>query len=84
MSSNIQPFVVTTTRTVVSFSVSCQTLNLFTNATFRVDSYDADGNIVDRKFLTMTKDQYLEWNNNDEYVVNFVATELGYVIVPFA
>jgi len=81
MSSNIQPFVITTTNTAVSFSVTCQQLNLFTNAEFRVDSFDVDGNIVNRQFVTLTNEQYLSWNNNDEYIVTLVANQLGYIIV---
>ena len=81
MSRNINPFVVTTSRTVVSFSVSCQSVNLFNNAVLRVDSYDADNNIVDRQTITLTNEQYLAWNNDDSYIINLVATLLGYVIV---
>jgi hypothetical protein len=82
MSSNIQPLDIVTSRTVVSFTVACQTVNLFTNATFRVDSFDVDNNIVDRQYLTMTNEQYLDWNNNDTYVIDFVATTLGYTLSP--
>jgi len=82
MSSNVNPFVVTTSRTVVSFSVSCQSVNLFNNAVLRVDSYDADNNIIDRQFITLTNEQYLSWNNDDSYIINLAATLLGYTITP--
>jgi len=81
-SSNIQPSVFTTSRTIVSFSVTCENVKLFQDATFRVDSLDAEGNVVNRKYLTMSKEQYLAWNNDDSYVINFVATTLGYTISP--
>ena len=55
---------------------------MFNNATFRVDSFDVNGNIVNRQFVTLTNEQYLSWNNNDEYVVTLVAAQLGYVIEP--
>ena len=80
MSSNIQPSVFTTSRTIVSFSVTCDTIQLFKNASFRVDSFDADGNVVNRQYLTMTSEQYLSWQNDDSYVINFVATTLGYTL----
>jgi hypothetical protein len=79
--SNIQPFVFTTSRTITSFSVFCQDVSLFTSATFRVDSYDENKNIVDRQYLTMSNEQYLAWNNDDSYVINFVATTIGYTII---
>ena len=81
-SSNIQPSVFTTSRTIVSFTVVCDNVKLFQDATFRVDSLDADGNVVNRQYLTMTKEQYLAWNNDDSYVINFVATTLGYTVSP--
>ena len=81
-SSNIQPSVFTTSRTIVSFTVVCENVKLFQDATFRVDSLDAEGNVVNRQYLTMTKEQYLSWNNDDSYVINFVATTLGYTISP--
>jgi hypothetical protein len=82
MSSNVNPFVVTTSRTVVSFSVSCESINLFNNAVLRVDSYDADSNIIDRQFITLTNEQYLAWNNDDSYIINLAATLHGYTITP--
>lgn len=81
-SSNIQPSVFTTSRTIVSFRVVCESVKLFDTATFRVDSLDVDGNVVERQYLTMTNEQYLAWNNDDSYVINFVATTLGYVVEP--
>lgn len=80
--SNIQPSVFTTSRTIVSFRVACESVKLFENATFRVDSLDVDGNVVNRQYLTMTNEQYLAWNNDDSYVINFVATTLGYIVEP--
>jgi hypothetical protein len=81
-SSNIQPSVFTTSRTIVSFTVVCDNVKLFQDATFRVDSLDAEGNVVNRQYLTMSNEQYLAWNNDDSYVTNFVATTLGYTISP--
>jgi len=78
--SSIQPCVVTTTKTIVSFTVVCENITLFQSATFRVDSFDADGNMVNRQYLTMTNEQYLAWKNDDSYVLDFVAASLGYTI----
>ena len=78
--SNIQPSIFTTSRTIVSFTVVCEGVKLFESARFRVDSLDADGNVVERQYLTMSTEQYLAWNNDDSYVINFVATTLGYTL----
>jgi hypothetical protein len=81
MSTNVQPFVITTTQTVTSFTVSCRTLNLFTNATFTVDSFDSNNNLVSRQVVPITDEQYLGWNNNDTYIIDLMATILGYTLI---
>jgi hypothetical protein len=80
-SAPIEPFVITTTNTVTSFSVSCRSLQLFTNATFTVDSYDINKNLVSRQVVPITNEQYLEWNNNDEFIITLMANILGYTLV---
>jgi len=81
MSTPIDPFIVTTTNIVTSFTVSCRSLVLFTNATFTVDSFDKDNHLISRQVVPITNEQYLEWNNNDEYIVDLMAQILGYTIV---
>ena len=77
----IEPFTKTTTKIITSFTVSCRTLNLFDNASFVVDSFDENNLLVVRDLITLTTEQYLEWNNNDEYIIKLVAKELGYTLV---
>ena len=76
----VEPYIITTTQTVTSFTVSCRTLNLFVNATFTVDSFDVNNNLISRQVIPITNQQYLEWNNNDEYIINLMATILGYTL----
>jgi len=80
MTSNIQPFIITTVSNVVSFSVTCESLDLFTSATFRVDSFDSNGNIISRQPIAITNEQYLAWQNNDEYITILMASILGYTL----
>ena len=77
----IEPYVITTTQTVASFTVSCRTLNLFTNASFTVDSFDVNGALISRQVVPITDQQYLEWNNDDNYIIDLMATILGYKLV---
>jgi hypothetical protein len=81
-STPIQPYPIITTNIVTSFTVSCRSLTLFTNATFTVDSFDKNNNLVSRQVIPITTDQYLEWNNNDEFIIQLMATILGYTIEP--
>ena len=81
MATQIQPFTQTTTNVITSFNVSCRSLDLFNNASFTVDSFDSTNKLVNRQVINLTNQQYLDWNNNDEYIINLVAQELGYTIV---
>jgi hypothetical protein len=77
----IAPFTTTVTQVITSFTVSCRTLNLFNNASFIVDSLDEKNNLVSRQIVQITPEQYNSWNNNDDYIINLIATILGYTIV---
>lgn len=80
MSNPIQPYTQTTTQVITSFNVSCRSLDLFNNATFTVDSFDANGNIVNRQVVPITNEQYLAWQNNDTYIIDLMAQILGYTL----
>jgi hypothetical protein len=79
-SSNVIPQ--QTTVMVSSIQVRCQNINLFTDATFLVDLYDADGVRVDRRVVPITNEEYLEWNSDDKFILNLVASKLGLTIEP--
>ena len=57
-------------------------LVLFNSATFLVYNYDNLNSLVSTCSIVLTPEQYLEWNNNDTYIINLVATQLGYTILP--
>jgi hypothetical protein len=75
----IVPDVITTTRTATSFTIRCMNLDLFKTASFVASLLDANGNVIDNKFINLTNEQYLAWQNDDTYIVNLVATILGVV-----
>jgi hypothetical protein len=78
----IEPDQVVTTRTATSFTVTCQSLTLFTSASFLIYLLDADGGIISTSFLNLTTDQYLQWNNNDDYIIGLAAAQLGVTPIP--
>lgn len=73
----ILPDVITTTRTATSFTIRCMSLDLFKSASFVVSLVDSDGHVIDNKFINLTNEQYLAWQNDDTYIVNLVASVLG-------
>ena len=79
--TSIEPYTQITTNIIRSFTVTCRSLTLFTNATFTVDSFDEKNNLISRQVIPIDQPQYLEWNNNDEYIIQLMATILGYTII---
>jgi hypothetical protein len=73
----LEPQVFTTSRTATSLTIKCMHLNLFQNATFIANLMDVEGNVIETRVITLTHEQYLEWNNNDDYIVNLVSGILG-------
>lgn len=80
--SAIVPKTETTTRVVVRFTLDAIELILNTSATFRVVLYDIDGVSINTQFVVLSGTAYSDWGSNDEYVVQYVATELGFTLVP--
>jgi hypothetical protein len=78
--TSINPFIQTTTTTATSFVVSCRSLILFTSASFSVDTFDINNVLLNRQIVTMTPEVYVQWNNDDTFVNNWVAGVLGFVI----
>ena len=77
---SIQPFNKTTIQTAVRFSLDISQLILNTSATFRVSLYDAEDQCFENKYVTLEGDDYKNWNNDDQYVINFIAMKLGFVL----
>jgi len=84
MSSTVQivPYTQTTTNVITYFTVETRQLVLFETASFNVNTYDANNNLVSRQVISLTNQQYLEWQNQDSYITNLVAQELGFTIAP--
>ena len=73
----INPDIVTTTRTATSFTVTCRSLTLFQTASFLVSLLDASGKNISNQIVTLTTEQYNQWMNDDDYIINLVAGILG-------
>jgi hypothetical protein len=80
--SAIVPVNKTTTKTVVRFAMDIIELILNTSATFRVITYDIDGASIETQFVVLEGTAYSNWGNNDEYVIQYVANQLGFTLVP--
>jgi hypothetical protein len=41
-----------------------------------VDIFTDSGYPIERQYIELTKEEYLEWNNDDQYIINLVCARL--------
>lgn len=80
ITTQIVPKDITTTKTISSFYVNVQSVELFKNVTLNVRTFDNNNNIIDVKYITLEGQDYLNWNNNDQYIIDKVAEILGFTL----
>jgi len=76
--SNIVPYEITTVRVVVRFSLDICFLALNELATFRATLYDAEDKVVEAVNVIIQGEDYARWSTNDDYIINYIANELGF------
>ena len=57
---------------IASFSVSVINLILFTSVSLSVIFFGDDKAVVDTKLITLKDDDYVKWNNDDQYIIDYV------------
>jgi hypothetical protein len=70
----------TTVTTVASFSVKINKINLFKSATLCVKLFNEKNEFVGLKHLELNGDNYTNWGSDDNYINNFVATQLEFTL----
>jgi hypothetical protein len=76
---SIQPYDFVTTQQVCSFKIDRIELTLFKQAILTIMLLNKSGGLVDIKVLQMNGHDYEQWNNDDNYVVEFAMNKLGFV-----
>lgn len=76
----IQPAQEVTTVTVASFKINVMSLELFKGAHLSIALFNSEMNVIGIKYIDIMGEDYEQWNNDDNYVINFVANKLGFVI----
>ena len=79
--SDIIPAVSTTTNIIVRFEAFINDLILNASASFKVWLYDVTDKLIDVKIVSMVGEDYTKWGNDDEYVLQFIATQLGFTLI---
>ena len=78
----IEPFTQVVTNIITSFIVDITNIQLFTSANISVSLYNADPNLINIVNLPLVGADYDNWANNDQYIIDYVATKLGFVLAP--
>lgn len=60
----------------VSMRIEIIFLTLFTNCQFRVSLYDKLDNFVKSYIFMLEGDEYLAWNNDDQYIIDWIKSKL--------
>ena len=81
MTTPIKPAEEISVRIITSFTVAVIRLELFTSVTVNAMLYGENNNFIEVKTLTLSGQDYLDWNNNDQYLINKVAEILGFTII---
>lgn len=80
MSIVIQPSTTTTTKIITSFTVNIVRLELFQSVTVNAMLFGIDNNFIDVKTITLSGQDYQNWDNNDQYLIDKVAEILGFTL----
>jgi hypothetical protein len=79
MSSSISVQDVLYTRIVKTIDISDVKVTLFQGADISIILRDASGNYISNQTLHMTQSDYLNWQNDDVVLQNWILTQLGMV-----
>ena len=63
---------------VNKLAISLNYLELNEIAEFCVDEIDVNGVIANRSYYRLTQQEYEEWGNDDNFVINLILTKYGY------
>jgi len=78
---SIVPSEMVTVTTITGFSYDVKELIPNTSATFRVVSY-SDNTPQKVNTVKLEGQAYTNWGNNDDYVAQYIAGMLGYILAP--
>jgi hypothetical protein len=77
----IQPATLTKTEEITNIKINIMSLELFKSVTIVVSLLNNNDNIIDNKIIKLEGNDYLNWNNDDNYIKNIVISKLGYTLL---
>jgi len=73
---NVQDSIYTKTMIINNIKIRTNRLNLFNSISLGVTLF-SDNVLVENKIIDVTGEDYTNWGNDDQYIVNFVLNKLG-------
>lgn len=74
---SIEPITKTDVQTIIKFDISVVSVALFQSCKIRVGLYNDKGNLVLNKIISMEGDDYLNWSNDDNYLIDWVKNKIS-------
>ena len=79
-STPIQPFNQVKTTVIASFRMNITRVELFKSVDVSVQLLAEDGTTADVRHVKIEGDDYAQWTNDDQSLVNMVAAKLGFTL----
>jgi len=73
---NVQDSIYTKIMIINNIKIRTNRLSLFNSISLGVSLF-ADNSLVENKTIDVTGEDYNNWGNDDQYIVNFVLNKLG-------
>ena len=64
-------------QTVAKINILCLNVVFFETARFMVEIFSDVGQSLSQQYFDLTKEEYLAWQNNDEYIINLLCSKVG-------
>jgi hypothetical protein len=79
--NNIVPTPYVTTLTIIGFKINITEFIPNTSVYLCISVYSENQNVIKNDYLLLDGQAYLDWGNDDDYLVQWVATQLGFTLV---
>lgn len=67
--------------TIVGMQINFLSLILDVNVSVNVLLYNSDNVVIQNQVITIEGDEYENWGNDDDYLINLIANKLNLVII---
>ncbi len=78
--TTIQPFDIMKSNVITNFRVNITRVELFKSVDVSVQLFAENGVIADVRNIKLEGDDYAQWTNDDQSLINMVATKLGFTV----